>query len=248
MKNFYEYTAKGLENLKKEYSSLPDGRLYIKCSKGSYSFYKYVNGKAAGVKKDEDELYMLARKLYIEFIICEMRKRGKLAESDMAEFRSSKRNFSKTMETAFQLLCRKRIMMDKTSYDWCCRKFDSNPKYPEQLKYKTGEGIKIRSKSERVIANRLEKYMIPYRYEAKLSLDGINCYPDFTILKNDGSLILWEHLGLADNQDYAFNAYRKLENFRKHGFVQHKNLICTYENDIESEQELDRIIKRYCAG
>ena len=74
--------------------------------------------------------------------------------------------------------------------------YEKNPFHPEQLIYQTKSGILVRSKSERMIADFLSEHGIPFRYEAKLLIDGKAYYPDFMILCEDDTLILWEHFGL----------------------------------------------------
>ena len=70
-------------------------------------------------------------------------------------------------------------------------------------------------------------------------------YPDFTILCSDGTILLWEHFGMEDDDDYFMKSCWKLRNYRKGGYNTHKNLICTYEDDLLSEDHLDFLIQRY---
>lgn len=70
-------------------------------------------------------------------------------------------------------------------------------------------------------------------------------YPDFTILCSDGTILLWEHFGMEDDDDYFMKSCWKLRNYRKAGYNTHKNLICTYEDDLLSEENLDFLIQRY---
>ena len=72
-------------------------------------------------------------------------------------------------------------------------------------------GMKVRSKSEEIIANILFTNHIPFRYEAPLTLNGSTMYPDFTI-KNpkNNSYTYWEHLGLMDKKEYNDHAMEKI--------------------------------------
>lgn len=70
-------------------------------------------------------------------------------------------------------------------------------------------------------------------------------YPDFAIFRYDGSMIIWEHFGLMDNKDYFMKSYMKIEKYRRAGYKTHSNLICTYEEDMMSEDILTDIIERY---
>lgn len=82
-------------------------------------------------------------------------------------------------------------------------------------------------------------------YRPELFINGNRYYPDFMILLPDGSILIWEHFGMMDDIDYASRAWRKIENYRRAGYVQHTNLICTYESDIENGKVIDEIIRRF---
>ena len=97
--------------------------------------------------------------------------------------------------------------------------------------YTTERGENVRSKSELIIANMLNKYDIPYQYEAKLVLSGGKViYPDFTILNvSKRKTVYWEHLGLVSEIDYAEKNYLKLINYEKNDIILGDNLIVTME-------------------
>ena len=66
-------------------------------------------------------------------------------------------------------------------------------------------GVVVKSKNEVIIAGILDD-IAPGRwaYETPLKgADGRMVYPDFTIHRPDGAVVLWEHLGLMDDIDYA---------------------------------------------
>ena len=129
--------------------------------------------------------------------------------------------------------------------NWISSYYEKNPFRPENLKYRTKSGILVRSKSERIIADLLTKYGFLFRYEQKLVIGDNVYYPDFIIMLDDGRMVIWEHFGLMDNEEYYLKACEKIENYRKAGFATHTNLICTYEDDIRSEEILEGIICRY---
>lgn len=120
-----------------------------------------------------------------------------------------------------------------------------NPFHPEELKYVTEMGVKVRSKSELNISSRLEVYKVPFIYEKELYINGRHLFPDFTIRKRDESIVIWEHFGLMDNPEYSERAIEKIQLYRQAGFVQCQNLICTYEEDIASVIAIDNIIKKF---
>ena len=95
----------------------------------------------------------------------------------------------------------------------------------------TGKNERVRSKSEVIIADALNKAGVSYRYECPLELNGnIIVYPDFTILKmSTRENIYWEHLGMMDDKDYAESAIHKINLYIQNGICLGKNLILTFE-------------------
>lgn len=109
------------------------------------------------------------------------------------------------------------------------------------------------SKSEIIIADALNRYNVPYRYEFPLQLKTSGgrftiIYPDFTCLNlRTRQEFLWEHFGLIEKPDYVHNAASKLELFSNNKIVHGKNLIITMETEkvpLDTRQ-IEQIIKEY---
>jgi hypothetical protein len=121
--------------------------------------------------------------------------------------------------------------ISKELEEWMNSPYERNLKYPEHLTQKVSSNQYVRSKSEAMIAKVLKQNKIPYRYEAKLLLDDVEIYPDFTIRHPEtGQLFYWEHFGLLDKTDYVKNMHSKLQLYTSHGLMPGINLITTYEN------------------
>ena len=92
--------------------------------------------------------------------------------------------------------------------------------------------MRVRSKSEVIIADALTRANIPYRYEYPTSIKGWGTlYPDFTCLDiRTREEIIWEHFGLMGDPDYAENAVQKITHYAASGYVLGKNLIATFES------------------
>lgn len=65
------------------------------------------------------------------------------------------------------------------------------------------------------------------------------------LYRKDETSVIWEHIGLTDNEEYIIKANRKLAEYRSCGYSIMKNLICTYEEDISNEENLEMIISKY---
>jgi hypothetical protein len=100
----------------------------------------------------------------------------------------------------------------------------------EVTPYLTERGEYVRSKSEIIIANALNKYGVPYRYEKPVILDGKMRFPDFTILNvRLRKEVLWEHFGMLDKLDYLTDSIQKVAAYNRAGYFAGDNLILTYE-------------------
>lgn len=100
----------------------------------------------------------------------------------------------------------------------------------------SNNGIRVRSKSEKIIADYFESLGLSYKYECPLHLKPYGTiYPDFSILsRRNGKIIYWEHEGMMDNTDYARAAVQKIELYEKNGIFPGENLILTFETSTSS--------------
>ncbi len=103
--------------------------------------------------------------------------------------------------------------------------------YYDEGKLVTNNGEKVRSKSEKIIADLFEKYNVPYVYEPYLELSiGHIVYPDFALLNvRERKTIYWEHLGLIDIEDYAKKNLEKIYDYNRSGYHLGDNLILSME-------------------
>lgn len=112
----------------------------------------------------------------------------------------------------------------------------------------TAKGEWVRSKSEVIIADRLNLAGVPYHYEYPLSLEYITIFPDFHVLnKRTLKTYIWEHLGMLDNENYATDAKAKLELYAREKIFPGKNLIVSFETSKSSldTQYVDMLIEQY---
>lgn len=81
----------------------------------------------------------------------------------------------------------------------------------------TEKNERVRSKSEKILADKFYLKGIPYKYECPLELKGYGkIYPDFTVLnKRTRQVFYWEHLGMMDDPLYSEKAIKKVECYEK---------------------------------
>jgi AAA domain/UvrD-like helicase C-terminal domain len=103
--------------------------------------------------------------------------------------------------------------------------------YAEHLVHRTLRGELVRSKSELVIANYLHSVDLQYQYERPLegtSRPG-RLRPDFSFIDDSGDVIVLEHLGMLDRNDYQESWKWKRDWYRDNGFQEGDNLFTTQE-------------------
>ena len=95
----------------------------------------------------------------------------------------------------------------------------------------TVKGERVRSKSEKILADFFEREGIPYRYEYPVKLAGNQIiHPDFMLLNvRTRKEYFLEHLGMMDDLKYVADAVIRLEEMAKCGIVIGKNLLITME-------------------
>ena len=111
-------------------------------------------------------------------------------------------------------------------------------------------GERVRSKSEKIIADTLYAKHKPYKYEPPLRIiQGQKPWrPDFLVLNpRTRKEYIWEHFGMMDDPDYCNRNVRKLELYTQQGIFLGDKLILTMETSSNplSTKTLDSIIQQY---
>lgn len=113
----------------------------------------------------------------------------------------------------------------------------------------TERGELVRSKSEKIIADKLHMLKIPYIYEMPLQLKGnIMMHPDFTVLNTrTRKEYHWEHFGLMEKETYSENAVKKLNTYALNNIYQGKKLLVTYETTAQplNTKRLEGLIQEF---
>lgn len=129
--------------------------------------------------------------------------------------------------------------------------FTTIDKYPltEDTGIFTDNNELVRSKTEKIIADKLYKKDIPYVYEMPLFLKGQGYIsPDFTVLnKRTRREFYWEHFGMMNNPEYSDKAIKKIATYEKNHIYQGKQLLITYESSSQplNMRNLDSFINEF---
>lgn len=234
----------------KEQREFVDETIQISMVKGKpryYHHYRDVQGKKhlkyISARTDLDKIKELAQCSYTgEFL--------ETAYEQLNAVRAALKNINEeSLANVFGMLHpeRKKLIMPFVPDDEeFVRKWE-NVEYPPGY-FKEGlpeiyseRGERVRSKSEKIIADKYNLLKIPYRYEQPLILldrgKKVRVRPDFTVLNiRTRTQRYHEHLGKMDDPEYINKNIYKLRLYEKNGIFVGDQLILTYET---ADQPLD---------
>lgn len=235
------------------YSNMYAGeKLYLSKSHGTYQYYSLKEGKRVYIpKKERHKAIAMAQQEYDDLLL-------KKIQEEKLILKHFEKIFAKEWwESCYNSLPRaKQILVNKHVYtneeyaeEWQKTEYKGNS-YPfPQKEIYTDKNERVRSKSEKMIADRLNQFGIPYRYECPLALcKGDVIYPDFTIL-NVRTRKEWylEHLGMMSDIGYSLKNIKKIEEYQKNGLWPGRGLLVTYESDDGAldTRLLDKMIREF---
>ncbi len=138
---------------------------------------------------------------------------------------------------------------DQRIEEWTKRPYQGKAFAEDMREIYTHRHERVRSKSEKILADTFAAYHLPYKYECPLMLnDGFTIYPDFTFLDPDtNEEIYWEHFGMMDHADYARTTANKIMHYIKNGILPGNQLILTFETGDQplNDQIIERLIHDY---
>lgn len=227
------YAAKAQESLDKA----PVGSLSISYSKGKAQFYhRTESGQHKGkyIEKENIELTRaLAQKQYDQSFlrIAETNKKKLTRVLKLLQEKELIMVYETLSEIRKKLVTPHILPADKYIEQWLSVKYSGKGFDGNTPMLLTERGERVRSKTEKIIADKLFAMGIPYRYEYPVRLKGFGVvYPDFTLLNIEKrEAIYMEHFGMMDNPEYCHKAIKKLEDYGKNGIYQGKNLLVTFE-------------------
>lgn len=231
--------------------TMPEGSISIAhCGNSSKWFYA-CNNKQHYLKKEN---LILAKKLaYKKYLQLKI----DLLEATLEDIKSTRANKLKALTRLDSFLADSEYLQliedffpDKKAEQqlWMTSDYPKNTNYPEHLIHETVGGLKVRSKSESMIAIALYENAIPFRYENIITLQGQSFAPDFTILHpNSNRQMFWEHFGLMDNEDYFEDFAYKIKLYAREQIILGDNLIATFEtmNTPLSFTTINNLINQY---
>ena len=213
----------------------PEGSLIIRCIRGKIRYYhKNADGKEKYIPQgNEAFVRALAQKSYnrkLLQLLNAMEQAIQLFLKLCPE--SSIEELYRTLSPHRQTLVTPLFpTQEQYIQEWLSKPYTPKGFYPgDTTAFYTKKGLRVRSKSELLIAELLDSLNIPYKYECPLVLNGITIYPDFTILdvKNRCEVYL-EHCGMLGDQDYSTSFVERNALYESNQLFQGKRVILTFE-------------------
>lgn len=244
-----------VEQAKKRLQTAPKGFLRIKKKRGKAEFY-YKNpdvsaGKSKYLKKSEQGIAKgIAQRDYDVQMLKNAMERIKAINLflDKYEKTNLKTIYRNTNECRRELITAPILPDDEFVKRWQATQYTGKAFAENTPEIITEGGERVRSKSEKIIADKLYSLGIPYRYEYPLVFVGnIKVYPDFTILKMpEREEVYLEHLGMLDDEKYMDMVMYKLSTYEKNGIYLGVNLFITYETSKTplNTRTLDGLIRK----
>ena len=260
-----------IEQLRTAISSAPKGRLRSEMCKGKYPQFYFIEGGFQDGKQNnsrdgkqnngryikKEEYYLaeeLAQKEYNLKLLkcvakqCELLKSAENIRLD--KFRNERLEILHHISLAKQGLIRTYEMTDEEYVENWMRENSGGKNSIEIANgFDTERGDVVRSKSEKIIADKLFYCNIIYQYEPLIRLhDGTIVFPDFAMLNiRTRKTIYLEHFGMMDNPEYCKRAIEKMEIYERNELFTCRDVVYTFEssNKAININSIENIINRF---
>jgi hypothetical protein len=247
LENIIRETKPRLENA-------PVGRLRLSKSHNHVQYYCCTEERKSGEylsKENQTLIQQLAQKSYDEKIL-------RLAEKRILQIKKLVHDYvDDELEKIYleEHLERQKLIIpveptwEQRLNEWKAKEYAGKGFYDNAPIILTEKGERVRSKSEKIMADYFYKRGIEYKYECPLYLKGLGIvHPDFTLLsKKNNEEIYWEHNGKCDDAIYAKNMVKKINAYEDNGIYPGERLILTYETEqtILNTNKIEQLVQKY---
>ena len=220
----------------KKLLSAPSGRIKIAHRKDSTRYY-LVNEKGTEYIPDSKKLFIrkLIQKTYDQKILRKAKQEKQLLERLLNSYPDiiPEEVYATLTPERRQLITPIILPDDEYIRKWESKTFTPKPFDPDDPEYYSNKGERVRSKSEKIIADRLYARNVPYRYECPLDVPELGViHPDFTILNiYKRKEVYLEHCGMMGDPGYVNKLIRRNNCYSKAGIILGDRLFMSFESD-----------------
>lgn len=231
----YKYfLEKEISRLEKFDDICPGQTLQIRKMDNKCRFFLRDKDKSSYIGSNHEQLYELSHKRLAKDSLTNLRKNLSAANSFISKHSGTElseiaNTYPDELQEMNQDIIKTFALKTKL---WQHEDYQSNNFNRDALVHDTNAGVKVRSKSETLIANALFEAKIPFRYECALKLKTQNSiiYPDFTVISlKTKTAFYWEHAGMLDNPTYTNDFCKKINSYTLEGITTGNKLIITTE-------------------
>lgn len=259
LKAEYNKLQRNADIMQKELAIAPEGRLHVSGRKGEkprlYFFDEEIcKEHPNGVYISQDQMDFakrLAQKEYDEKMYDWLVRTGKKLKTLIKcyEHDGPEMIYNKLSDAKKEMIEPLVLPTEEYVNKWKSEKITNSNTYEKATRIVTENGEQVRSKSEKIIADKLKAKNVPYVYEPMVVLDdGSRVFPDFAVLNvRERKEYYIEHFGMMDNPEYCKSAIEKISKYEKNGIYIGRGLICTFEtiDKAMDTNEFNGIIREY---
>ena len=256
-----EIVRKLIARIERSLAGSPDGYLRVCKSHGTNQFYyradkqtshgKYLRRSDLDVarrlaqKEYDYQLLKVANQVLKELLL--IRKRG--SERSMSVVYQDLTNVYDDCIPAKRELIKPHILPDDMFVqNWLAVEYSGGFFAADAAEIYSERGERVRSKSEKILADKLMHMGIPYRYEYPTKLKYLGqVFTDFTLLDvRERQEVKYEHFGIMQDPVYSNKAIVKIEDYEKSVYHLGENFIFTMESEdhVLDTRHFERLIRR----
>ena len=249
---------KRLENIVKieqiQLKNKPEGTLRLSKRKKVIQYYHCTEKNKLGkyiAKENEEMIRALAQKSYDEKILQLAEKRLRQINGILKDYEEDEieKIYKKEHVERQRLIQPVEPTWEQKVRVWAEEEYQGKDFQEGTPLILSERGERVRSKTEKIMADYFYRHGIEYKYECPMYLKGLGTvYPDFTFLsKKTGSEVYWEHCGMMDSPEYARKAVHKIEVYENNGIFPGERLIVTYETEksVLGTEKIAQMVERY---
>jgi hypothetical protein len=242
-----------IANTREKDIATPEGRLRISVDHGVARYYQCIDDRYGEyIPRDNVQLpRQLAQKTYNDAVLKTAEARAKHIARCLKDYNDDE---IEQLFTSLHPERQKLITPIEPTFSQLQEQWYSEPYVGKAFKegmpvILTEKGERVRSKSEKILADFFYRNNILYKYEKPLNLSGYGIvYPDFTFLSRKlRREIYWEHEGMMDKPEYAIKAVKKLNSYQMNGILPGERLILTFETeqDVLNTRIVSELVDKY---
>lgn len=243
--NFTSEIREWLEAIKVEHGRLQrtlkkhvEGRIREVSDRNGFSRFYLVSGEDSNgkyvCKENLDEIETIAQRDYNKKVLVAIEANIKTLEAFLAKFCGGEiaEAFTKLKPGRKSMVQPIAVTDEDYAAAWSSLPYKTKGFESGATEIFTAKGLRVRSKSEAIIASILADAGVPFRYEFPVNVRGMGTvHPDFYCVNpRTRKEFIWEHFGMMSDCDYVENAIGKIFLYAKAGWTLGYNLLATFES------------------